>query len=122
MSWREKPGGTTVAVGRKNPHGMENRLVCGGSVCFQVQVLREASGRPRCGSGAPLELWTGSWWEGSAEAGEGCRGPTTLPPRPAPKRAGVLSRCAKGETWALVVSLRFFLPPEAHLVSNFVRD
>lgn len=119
---REAPEVPLSPWGEKNPHGMENRLACGGSVCFQVQVLREASGRPRCGSGAPLELWTGSWWEGSAEAGEGCRGPTTLPPRPAPKRAGVLSRCAKGETRALVVSLRFCLPPEAHLVSSFVRD
>lgn len=82
---------------KKYPHGMENRLTRGGNVCLQAQVLREARKGLGCGSGAPLELWTGSGWEGSAEAGKGYRGPIILPPRPAPKRAGVLSHWMEGE-------------------------
>lgn len=76
---------------------MENRLTRGGNVCLQAQVLREARKGLGCGSGAPLELWTGSGWEGSAEAGKGYRGPIILPPRPAPKRAGMLSHWMEGE-------------------------
>lgn len=100
---------------KKTPQGVENRLACGGSVCLQAQVRRETPEGLSVGQEPPLELWTGSWWEGSAEAGEGCRGPMTLPARPAPKRAGMPSCCVKGEVQALVASLRFTLPPEVPL-------